>query len=222
MLRPCQLLELGQVPYQIAWDWQRKLVAARIEDRSRPDLLLLLEHPAVYTLGQSADLRFVHFHPGEYELHRVERGGEVTYHGPGQLVGYPILNLEHHRKDLHWYLRQLEEVLIMTLEQLDIPAERISGLTGVWSAGRKLGAIGIKVSRWVTMHGFSLNVNPDLQAFSQIDPCGLKHPVGSIAEFYSDIQIGDVQPVLIESFAKVFDRHLTPGNISDCTYHSLF
>ncbi len=215
MLQPCQLLELGQVPYQVAWDWQRKLVEARILDRGRPDLLLLLEHPAVYTLGHGADLRFVRFQLGEYELHRVERGGEVTYHGPGQLVGYPILDLQDHQKDLHWYLRQLEEVLILTLEQLDIPAERISGLTGVWSDGRKLGAIGIKVSRWVTMHGFSLNVNPNLNAFSQIIPCGLEHPVGSIAEFYADIQVGDVQPHLIEAFAKVFNRQLIPGNIFD-------
>ncbi|MBC7880221.1 MAG: lipoyl(octanoyl) transferase LipB [Anaerolineae bacterium] len=215
MLRPCQLLELGQVPYQTAWDWQRKLVEARILDRSRPDLLLLLEHPAVYTLGQGADLSFVHFQPGEYELHRVERGGEVTFHGPGQLVGYPILDLQNHRKDLHWYLRQLEEVLLLTLEQLDIPAERISGLTGVWSGGRKLGAIGIKVSRWVTMHGFSLNVNPNLNAFSQIIPCGLEHPVASIAEFYTDIQVGDVQPLLIAAFAQVFNRQLIPGNVFD-------
>jgi lipoyl(octanoyl) transferase len=215
MQQSCQLLELGQVPYQTAWEWQRKLVEARIRERSRPDLLLLLEHPAVYTLGQGADPSFVHFKPGEYELHRVERGGEVTYHGPGQLVGYPILDLQNHQKDLHWYLRQLEEVLILTLDQLDIPAERISGLTGVWSGGRKLGAIGIKVSRWVTMHGFSLNVNPDLNAFSQIVPCGITYPVGSIAEFYADIQIGDVQPLLMIAFAKVFDLQLMSSLIYD-------
>jgi lipoyl(octanoyl) transferase len=215
MQQPCQLLELGQVPYQTAWDWQRKLVEARILVRTRPDLLLLLEHPAVYTLGQGADASFVRFQPGEYELHRVERGGEVTYHGPGQLVGYPILDLQNHQKDLHWYLRQLEEVLILTLDQLDIPSKRVAGLTGVWSDGRKLGAIGIKVSRWVTMHGFSLNVNPDLKAFSRIVPCGIEYPVGSVAEFYADIQISDVQPLLCAAFTKVFDLQLTQGHISD-------
>lgn len=215
MAKLCQLLKWGQVPYQIAWDWQGKLVEARIKDPSCSDVLLLLEHPAVYTLGQGADLRFVHFQPGEYELHRVERGGEVTYHGPGQLVGYPILDLRNHRKDLHWYLRQLEEVLILTLTQLEIPAERFPGLTGVWSGGRKLGAIGIKVSRWVTMHGFSLNVNPDLKAFSRIVPCGLDYPVGSIAEFCPDIEICDVQPLLTEAFTKVFNVELIPSHISE-------
>lgn len=205
----CLLVELGLVPYPAAWHWQRELMERRIAERSLPDVLLLLEHPPVYTLGQGADPKFVKFNPGA-PLHRTERGGEVTYHGPGQIVGYPILDLTSHRKDLHWYLRQLETVLIETLGYFGIAAERRAGLTGVWVGESKLGAIGIKVSRWVTMHGFALNVDPDLSAFEPIVPCGLNYPVGSMTQFCPDLSPDDVRPAVGAAFARVFGVNLQP------------
>ena len=175
------------------------------------DRLLLLQHLPVYTLGQGADTKFLQFDASStaHEIHRVERGGEVTYHCPGQLVGYPILNLRTHKPDLHWYLRQLEEVLIRTLVSYGLAAERIPGLTGVWYKGHKLAAIGIKVSRWITMHGFALNVCPDLSGFDRIVPCGLTdRAVGSMAQFLPDVEINAVRQVVIAQFAQVFGMQL--------------
>ncbi|MBC8123504.1 MAG: lipoyl(octanoyl) transferase LipB [Gemmatimonadaceae bacterium] len=205
----CILLELGLVPYPTAWRWQRELMERRIAERSLSDVLLLLEHLPVYTLGQGADLKFVKSNP-EAPLHRTERGGEVTYHGPGQIVGYPILDLNSYCKDLHWYLRQLETVLIETLGYFGIAAERRAGLTGVWVGECKLGAIGIKVSRWVTMHGFALNVDPDLRAFEHIVPCGLNYPVGSMTQFCPELTLDDVRPIVGTAFARVFGVKLQP------------
>lgn len=202
---------MGVVPYAEAWPIQQHLVQERRSSSDLQDVLLLLEHPPVYTLGQGASLDFVRFIPGPStpELIRVERGGEVTYHCPGQLVGYPILNLHHHQLDLHWYLRQLETVVIKVLAQLNLWGERLPGMTGVWIAGRKVAAIGIKVSRWITMHGFSLNICPDLAGFRQIIPCGLSdRPVGSLAEFLPDITVAAVQPLVETAFAQVFGYQL--------------
>jgi lipoyl(octanoyl) transferase len=201
----------GVVPYSVAWDWQRSLLEERIKDASLDDVLLLLEHPPVYTLGQGASLEFLKFNPSEVaiEVHRVERGGEVTYHCPGQLVGYPILNLRHYQQDLHWYLRQLEEVLIQLLASYGLKGDRITGMTGVWLEGRKVAAIGIKVSRWITMHGFALNVCPDLTGFQHIVPCGIvDKPVGSLAQFIPGIRVEDVRPVVAAAFAEIFGVEL--------------
>jgi lipoyl(octanoyl) transferase len=201
----------GVVPYSVAWDWQRSLLEERIKDASLDDVLLLLEHPPVYTLGQGASLEFLKFNPSEVavEVHRVERGGEVTYHCPGQLVGYPILNLRHYQQDLHWYLRQLEEVLIRLLGSYGLKGDRIAGMTGVWLEGRKVAAIGIKVSRWITMHGFALNVCPDLTGFQQIVPCGIANkPVGSLAQFIPGICVEDVRTSVAAAFAEVFGVEL--------------
>lgn len=199
------------MPYATAWEWQRSLVHQRRQDPDQPDVLILLEHPPVYTLGQGANLDFLKFDPSQtaFEVHRIERGGEVTYHCPGQLVGYPILNLERHRKDLHWYLRQLEEVLIRVLDAYGLKGDRIPGLTGVWVEGHKVAAIGIKVSRWITMHGFALNVCPDLAGFRQIVPCGISDkPVGSLAQFLPAIEIDQVRQQVMSTFAEVFDVEL--------------
>lgn len=207
----CLLINCGLVPYQDAWSWQRTLLQARCEDQDLPDLLILLEHPPVYTLGQGATVNNLKFDPNnsDYELYRTERGGEVTYHGPGQLVGYPILNLRRYQTDLHWYLRQLEAVLITTLGFYGIRGDRYPGLTGVWVDDKKLGAIGIKVSKWITMHGFSLNVCPDLQAFHAIIPCGIQDKsVGSLAEFIPGANITKVRSVVAQSFAQVFQVNL--------------
>jgi lipoyl(octanoyl) transferase len=203
--RRCEWVDAGLVPYGEAWAWQK----LRLEERKRSpelfDLLYLVEHPAVYTLGQASDLRFVKFAPGECELVRIERGGEVTYHGPGQLVGYPILNLVHYRQDLHWYLRQLEEVLIRTVGHLGLVGERVEGLTGVWVNGVKVAAIGIKVSRWITMHGFALNVCPDMAGFDRIVPCGIAdRSVGSLEQWVPGLVVGDVGPIVIQEFGNVF------------------
>ena len=184
--------------------------------KANPELtaaLMLLEHPPVYTLGQGANPDFLKFDPAqtEWQVCRVERGGEVTYHCPGQLVGYPILNLTHYQKDLHWYLRQLEEVLIRVLAGYGLVGERVAGLTGVWVEGRKVAAIGIKVSRWITMHGFALNVCPDLSGFERIVPCGIvDKPVGSLAQFIPDISLEQVQPQVAQSFAEVFQLEWLP------------
>lgn len=209
--RPCWLYQLGQVDYQKAWDWQRQLVRDRIYHPQLPDTFILLEHPPVYTLGQGASLDFLKFNPEQstHILHRIERGGEVTYHCPGQLVGYPILNLKHHHPDLHWYLRQLEEVIIRTLSIYDLEADRIPGLTGVWLDNHKVAAIGIKVSRWITMHGFSLNINADLSGFDQIVPCGIHNrAVGSLAQFIPHLDSTKVTTTLLNQFAQVFHLDL--------------
>eukprot|EP00898_Chlorokybus_atmophyticus_P004593 jgi/Chlat1/5134/Chrsp33S05135 len=169
------------VPYVKAWEWQKALVAERVEAKLQgtnalPDVLLMLQHRPVYTLGAGSteqNLRFDINNP-PHELHRTERGGEVTYHGPGQIVVYPIFDLVNHTQDLHWYLRQLEEVAIVALANgVGIHAERIDGLTGVWADGKKLVAIGVRATRWITYHGMAMNVAPDLEPFQHIVPCGI-------------------------------------------------
>jgi lipoyl(octanoyl) transferase len=207
----CLLYNQGLMPYLDAHAWQRSLLAERIHDPSLDDVLILLEHPPVYTLGQGASREFLKFeiNNSKYDVHRVERGGEVTYHCPGQLVGYPILNLQRYRKDLHWYLRQLEEVLIRVLAIYGLKGERIPAFTGVWLQGRKVAAIGIKVSRWITMHGFALNVCPDMTGFEQIVPCGISDkPVSSLAEWIPGITCQEVRSYVAKSFAEVFDMEL--------------
>ena len=172
--RRVQLVEAGRVPYDRALDWQRTLAAARIDGRLEADVLLLLEHPPVVTLGRTAREAHV-LRSDDLEVVEVERGGDVTFHGPGQLVGYPIFDLRGppYRQDLHWYLRTLEDALIVALAELGIPAERNAGYTGVWTRGRKIASIGVHVKQWVTWHGFALNVTTDLAQFERIVPCGI-------------------------------------------------
>jgi lipoyl(octanoyl) transferase len=169
-----EVIQAGRVPYDEALDWQRRLARERISGVLPHDVLLLLEHPAVVTLGRGSHGEHL-LDPGGIEVVEVERGGDVTYHGPGQLVGYPIVDLTGHRRDLHWYLRTLEQVLIDALATLEIPAERRAGFTGVWTrgGGRKIASIGVHVKQWVTWHGFALNVTTDLSAFARIVPCGI-------------------------------------------------
>ena len=201
------------MPYRQAWAYQQALLRLKLTDPNQPDHLLLVEHPPVYTLGTGSKLEFLKFDPEstEYEVYRTERGGEVTYHCPGQLVGYPILDLRAYRQDLHWYLRQLEAVILQVLYSYNLPGERIPGLTGVWVEGHKVAAIGIKVSRWITWHGFSLNVCPDLAGFQKIVPCGIAHrPVGSVAQFLPEINPAEVQVRLLAAFAETFGVTLDP------------
>jgi len=211
MPRLCGLKIQAITPYSLAWSHQRSLVEARIANPDLPDVLLLLEHPPVYTLGTGSDIKFIKFNldKTDKEVYRIERGGEVTYHCPGQLVGYPILNLRYYRQDLHWYLRQLEEVILQTIAIYGLSGERIAGLTGVWVEGYKIAAIGIKVSRWITYHGFAINVCPDLSGFAEIIPCGIANkPVGSLQQFLPNISLMQVQQDLSRVFTSVFGVEL--------------
>jgi lipoate-protein ligase B len=163
--------DLGLIEYQDALRLQEDLVRRRC-DGGGGDALLLLEHPPVFTLGRGGDAGHL-LNPREVPVYRVSRGGGVTFHGPGQLVGYPILALASHGRDVHAYLRRLEAVLVAALSQLGITAQRLDGLTGVWVGEKKIASIGVGVRRWVTYHGFALNVHPELSYFSDIIPCGL-------------------------------------------------
>ncbi len=173
MTRLLEVVEAGLVSYGEALEWQRELAEDRIAGRLSHDVLLLLEHPPVVTLGRNSHAAHL-LRPAGVEVFEVERGGDVTFHGPGQLVGYPILDLRAYKQDLHWYLRTLEQALIDALGILAIPAERNPGLTGVWTRGRKIASIGIHVKQWVTWHGFALNVTTDLTHFDLIVPCGIQ------------------------------------------------
>lgn len=209
--RYCKLEKYLLVNYKDAWELQRSLVEARINDSSLNDVLLLLEHPPVYTLGTGSTLDFLKFDPEDinFEIHRIERGGEVTHHCPGQLVGYPIMNLRHYQQDLHWYLRQLEAVIIHALANYGLEAYRLPQYTGVWLEGKKIAAIGIKVRRWITMHGFALNVCPNMKGFEQIVPCGISDkPVGSLQEFMPDITVEKIKEDIAQAFAFVFKTEL--------------
>lgn len=209
--RRCLLFNVGLIPYLDALSWQRSLLTQRIHQPSLEDVLILLEHPPVYTLGQGSNPEFLKFdrQNTQFDVHTVERGGEVTYHCPGQVVGYPILNLRHYRQDLHWYLRQLEEVLIQVLAVYGLSGDRLAGLTGVWLEGQKVAAIGIKVSRWITMHGFALNVCPDMLGFQEIIPCGIADkPVSSLAEWIPGITSQEVRVHIARCFAQVFGVEL--------------
>jgi lipoate-protein ligase B len=177
--RVLQVVDLGRRPYGPVLELQRALCRERQAGRRSTDLLLLVELDPVVTLGRGTRAASLPLTPAQLAerglpVVEVERGGDVTYHGPGQLVGYPLLNLAEHRPDLHWYLRQLEAVLIASLAELGVPATREAGLTGVWTGGRKIASIGIHVKQWVTFHGFALNVSTDLAAFDLMVPCGIQ------------------------------------------------
>ncbi|MEO8032022.1 MAG: lipoyl(octanoyl) transferase LipB [Gemmatimonadota bacterium] len=173
------ILDLGRRPYRAVLALQRSLVERRRIRAISQDLLLLVEHEPVITMGRGTKLSSMPISAAGLqqqgtEVVEVERGGDVTWHGPGQLVGYPILDLTTHRQDLHWYLRQLEEGLIQVLGRMDLAGTRVAGRTGVWTEGRKIASIGVHVRQWVTLHGFALNVHPDLRAFDQIVACGIE------------------------------------------------
>ena len=205
---------MGTTPYREALALQQELVVER-QAGSVPDLLLLLEHPHVITLGVAARRSRANILASADELagrgvevQEASRGGDVTYHGPGQLVGYPILDLRPDRCDVHRYVRDLEGVLIATARAFGVAAGRVAGLTGVWVGDRKLAAIGVRLSRWVTSHGFALNVDTDLDYFSLIRPCGIRgRGVASLAALTGRrLSVRDVEPVLIREFTGVFGR----------------
>ncbi len=172
------VVDLGARPYGEILELQRRLCRERVAGQRSEDLLLLVEHPPVITLGRSTrdtslPLPRALLEQQGLEVFEIERGGDVTLHAPGQLVGYPIFDLKEHRQDLHWYLRQIEEALISGLAEFRIPGDRNPGFTGVWTGGRKIASIGIHVKQWVTFHGFALNVTTALDLFDLIVPCGI-------------------------------------------------
>jgi lipoate-protein ligase B len=204
--RKLNLLQLGVIGYSVALELQYRLVAARMQEVIG-DTLILLEHPHVYTLGRGADEKFLIDPPEEIPIHRVSRGGQVTYHGPGQLVAYPIIRLEGPDRDVLLYLRRLERVIIETLAALGIEAGRRGGLTGVWVGTEKIASVGVGIRRWTTSHGFAINVAPELGYFERIVPCGIDGcRMTSIANLgRGDIGIAQVEAETIRQFAAVFN-----------------
>lgn len=201
---------LGEVDYKKAWDLQAETFELR-RSGNIPDTIFLLEHPNTYTLGKVADKNNL-IVPEEYLLknkiavYEIDRGGDITYHGPGQLVGYPIIDLSNWHKDTHLYLRSIEEVIISTCAQFGLNAGREEKYTGVWIEDRKIAAIGIKVSRWITMHGFAFNVNTDLSLFNGIIPCGIlgKSVTSLEKELGGKIDLGEVKEIILENFIRIF------------------
>jgi lipoyl(octanoyl) transferase len=209
-MKQIRTVALGRTRYAVAWDIQKTIFAARCRG-AIGDVLILTEHDPVYTLGKGANENHVLADAAELasrsiDLHRIDRGGDVTFHGPGQIVGYPIIDLNNFYPDVHRYLRDLEEVLIRTLGEYQITAGRSDGYTGVWAAGDKVAAIGVKMQRWITMHGFALNVSTDLAYFDRIIPCGIFHKGVTSMEVLTGtvIPIDDVIPVVIKNFESVF------------------
>jgi lipoate-protein ligase B len=205
---PARVVDLGTREYAEVWAMQREMVAARQRDEI-PDTLILVEHPNVITLGRGTHRENV-IAPGDIPMFEIERGGDVTYHGPGQLVGYPIFLLRQPERDLHLYLRNLEETLIQTVEEFGLSAGRRESWTGVWNraADRKLASIGVAVKRWVTLHGFALNVATDLSRFAAINPCGLEANVmASMSSLLErPISLAEVKPVVERRMGAIFNR----------------
>lgn len=223
MSRSLMVHDLGRQPYGPVLELQRELARQRADGAISEDLLLLVEHEPVITLGRGARAESLPLAAAELvrrgiEVHEVERGGDVTYHGPGQLVGYPIFDLRGHRQDLHWYLRTLESALVRALDTLGIPAATIPGLTGVWTRGRKIASIGIHVKQWVTFHGFALNVNTELSYFDLIVPCGIRDVVMTSVALESGRTSAsaiwlETRQAVIEEVAAAFDL-LVPAPVA--------
>ncbi|MFN3968436.1 lipoyl(octanoyl) transferase LipB [Flavobacterium sp.] len=236
MNKNIQLQDLGNKDYKATWDYQealfKEIVDIKIQKRSNPDLVtpnhfLFVEHPHVYTLGKSGDLSNLLLSEKQLKakgatFYKINRGGDITYHGPGQIVGYPILDLENFFTDIHKYLRFLEEVIILTLAEYNIIGTRSEGETGVWldvgtPFARKICAMGVRASRWVTMHGFALNVNANLGYFDNIIPCGIKgKAVTSMhVELGSQIDEEQVKQKIIKHFQTLFEAQMITSEIKN-------
>jgi lipoyl(octanoyl) transferase len=201
---------LGLIDYKEAWDLQKKTYELRVNGKI-PDVIYLLEHPNTYTFGKTADHNNLvgseeYLAENKISVYDIDRGGDITYHGPGQIVSYPIISLSEWKQDTHKYLRALEETIIKTCAEYGIKARRVPKYTGVWIEDRKIAAIGIKVTRWVTMHGFAFNINTDLSFFKGIIPCGISDKdVTSIRrELKKDIDIEEAKTKLLANFGKLF------------------
>lgn len=198
--------DLGKKDYQSTLEYQKDL-HSKVYIGQAPDTLIFVEHEPVYTLGKNADENhLLQSASNDAKVFKVERGGDITFHGPGQIVGYPILDLQRYKKSISWYMRALERMLIDTLTTYGIKAELKKGLTGVWVGDEKIGAQGVRISRWVTMHGFALNVNTDLKYFDGIIPCGIfEYGVTSMEKLLMQKQdLSEVKHRIIESFNQAF------------------
>ncbi|MBK6915749.1 MAG: lipoyl(octanoyl) transferase LipB [Ignavibacteriales bacterium] len=204
-------IDAGIIDYQEAWELQKKILELRYQNKI-PDVLLLLEHPNTYTLGKVADKKNLLSDPdflkeNNISVYEIDRGGDITFHGPGQIVGYPIINLVNWKRDAHEYLRGIEEVIIRTCDEFGLKSKRNPKYTGVWIDDRKIAAIGIKISRWITMHGFAFNINTDLSLFNGIIPCGIKEKsVTSLSkELNVEVEIKIVKEKLLNNFKQFFE-----------------
>ena len=211
MARELIVYRMGTVPYATAYEWQR-VAAQRCIEGDPADAIIVLEHTPVVTMGRVADPKHVLASRATLadrgiDLVEADRGGDVTYHGPGQLVAYPILNLDRYRKDIGWYLRKLEETVIGVLDGFGIAGGRIDNLTGVWVDGGKVAAIGVAIRRWVTYHGVALNVATNMDHFKLITPCGIPdRPVVSLRDILQrDVTVDEVAPQFVTRFADVFE-----------------
>jgi lipoyl(octanoyl) transferase len=210
VLEEVHLLRFQIEPYAKIWNLQKELQQKVINERDT-SFLILTQHPAVITIGKSGTYQNLllsreQLKKQNIQFFETDRGGDITFHGPGQLVGYPILNLERFKKDIHWYLRQLEQSIIETLEEFGLQPARINHLTGVWINNKKICAIGIKTTRWVTMHGFALNITTDLKAFQTIIPCGIQDKgITSLTELLgNNIPMEEVITIFLQKFSNVF------------------
>jgi lipoate-protein ligase B len=203
------VIDLGLCPYGKTWEIQKRLHADRLAGKIS-DTLILVEHPHVYTLGKNADARHLiaseeYLKNRSIEIFNVDRGGDITYHGPGQLVGYPIFNLKDHKESIAWYVNSVEELLIRMLAKFNIQSERIKELTGIWVGDNKIAAIGMRVARWVTMHGFALNVSTDLSFYSGIIPCGIATKgVTRMCDLNPAVSIEEAKAAVVEEFIRQF------------------
>ena len=235
MNKKIQLQDLGSKDYKLTWDYQeevfKKIVDIKILNRREgseietPNYFLFVEHPHVYTLGKSGDISNLLLSEKQLEakkatFYKINRGGDITYHGPGQIVGYPIIDLENYFTDIHKYLRFLEEVIILTLAEYNIIGTRSEGETGVWldvgtPFARKICAMGVRASRWVTMHGFAFNVNSDLNYFKNIIPCGItdKAVTSMHLELGHTLDMEEVKSILKQKIAQVFEMRMIDSNI---------
>ena len=206
-----EILDLGMQAYKKSWIFQKSLLKKRSNNEIN-DTLIFVEHEPVYTLGKNANENHIlQNYPEEIKTFHIERGGDVTYHGPGQLVGYPILDLREYKKSISWYMRTLEQIIIDTLSEFNIQADRKNGLTGVWYKNEKIAALGVRVSKWITMHGFSLNINPDLNYYKSIIPCGIfEYGVTSMSKILNEeVDKESVKSVLKIKFLDQFNiNHL--------------
>ena len=201
-----QFQDLGNAPYQQTWDMQKEMQSQRINNKI-DDTVLLVEHEPVYTFGKNAnENHLLQNYPEDVKVFHIERGGDITFHGPGQLVGYPIIDLHNYKMSISWYMRSLEAVIINTLNHYGIAAEHKKGLTGVWVKEEKIAALGVRISRWVTMHGFALNVNTELHYYDGIIPCGIfEYGVTSMKNLLGTaIKMDEVKKLLIKEFNMVF------------------
>ena len=203
---PHNILDLGLSDYNDTWKLQKKLQSKRILGEIE-DHLLLVEHPPVFTLGKNASKQHIINNSEDVSIIQTDRGGNITFHGPGQLVCYPILDLNHYKRSITWYMRELEQLIIEVLGEYDIKASRKKGLTGTWVKDKKIAALGVRISRWVTMHGLSLNINPDLNFYKSIIPCGIKeYGVTSMAKIMGNEvpSMDEVKTKMTKHFTKNF------------------